>query len=558
MLTLAGTPAAGRAAEGPAAPGVFAWGENEVGQLGDGTTAEADAPVAVPGLSKATSLAIGWKFGLALLSDGTVESWGENTWGQLGDGTDTGPQTCHANFAQAAGYQVPCGTTPVPVTGLSDVIAIAAGAEHGLALLSNGTVMAWGDNESGQLGDGTQTNGDVPVAVHGLNEVVAIAADQGASLAVLKNGTVMSWGYDGGGDLGQGREEPPQDLPAPVSGLADARALAGFLNSNLALTASGTVMSWGENGFGELGDGTTVNSDVPVAVSGLNEVRAVARGEDSLALLANGSVMAWGSNISGQLGIGTRTGPAECLPMNFCSLTPVQVSELKDVRAIAAGSQHNMALLSNGEVMAWGQDWSGQLGTGAKAEIDTTVPAPVPGLIDVSEIAAGVNQSFAYGVLDDARPEVSKVTHESSDQMSEGLGSSAPQKPRPLVRLIRARLHGDVLLLTLTGTCASCAIKTTFALAPGNRYGRRASDKDDHVSHTREQPRPKGTTRPAQTKTVTLGGGAKDLTLKISLGAATRSLLRVSRTVALRVQCHEGATLVMDQTLRLKSPRPDR
>jgi alpha-tubulin suppressor-like RCC1 family protein len=622
LLALAVAPASGRAAAGPEAPGVVAWGENEVGQLGDGNTIETDTPVAVRGLSEATTLSIGRKFGLALLSDGTVMSWGENTWGQLGDGTDTGPDKCHANFAQASGYEVPCSTTPVPITGLSDVIAVAAGAQHGLALMSNGTVMAWGDNEDGQLGDGTQSTSDVPVAVHGLSEVAAIAADQDSSFALLKNGTVMSWGYNGWGALGRGINNPPQDLPALVSGPTNARAIAGYLNSNLALLADGTVVSWGENGLGELGDGTTVESSLPVAVSGLSDVRAIARGEDSLALLADGTVMAWGSNISGQLGIGTLTGPTECSLYNFCSPIPVSVSELKGARAIAAGNQHNLALLSDGEVMAWGENWNGQLGTGNTVSTDT--PVPVPGLIDVSYIAAGEDRSFAYGVLGEARPEVSGLSPVSGSQIggtavtitgknlagatavkfgtqnaasytvnsdeaitafsppgtgmvsvtvqtlygtsaSEPADSftyeplaqalSARQRSGPLVRLISARLHGDALLLALEGTCPSCKVRLIITAVPRAGHGTHASAGDAaHVSRKREPPHSIPMAGVVQAKTVTLTS-TKELSLKVSLDAAARALLHTGRKLALTVRCSEGATVIMDQTLRLKASR---
>jgi alpha-tubulin suppressor-like RCC1 family protein len=625
LLALAVTPAASRAAESPGTPGVFAWGENEVGQLGDGNTTETDAPVAVPGLGEATTLSMGRKFGLALLTDGTVKSWGENVWGQLGDDNDTGPETCHANFAQASGYEVPCSTTPVPVAGLSDVTAVAAGAQHGLALLSNGTVMAWGDNEDGQLGDGTGSNSDVPVTVHGLSEVVAITADQNSSLALLKNGTVMSWGYDGEGALGQGSDHPSQYLPAPVSGLTNAKAIAGNHEGNLALLADGTVVAWGENFFGELGDGTMVASSVPVAVSDLSDVRAIAAGGDSLALRADGTVMAWGSNNAGQLGIGTIEGPTECFLYNFCGLTPVPLSELKGVSAIAAGYEHNLALLSDREVVAWGENWNGQLGTGDT--VSTDGPVPVPGLIDVSEIAAGEGRSFAYGVLGETQPEVSELSPVSGSQMGgtvvtikgknfvgatavkfgtqdaasytvdsdetitalspPGTGvvsvtvtsrygssasepadffaygpvaqlSSAQQRPRPRVRLISARLHGSVLLLSLEGACASCKMRLTITAVPsaGDHQHARAGDAA-HVSPKREPPHSKRTAGGVQTKIVMLTG-AKKRSLKFSLDAAARALLHSSRKLALTVQCNEGATLVMKQTLRLKASRPDR
>jgi alpha-tubulin suppressor-like RCC1 family protein len=614
-LALAVAPVAGRAAEGPGTPGVVAWGDNEVGQLGDGNTAETDAPVAVPSLGEAATLAMGRRFGLALLSDGTVKSWGENVWGQLGDGTDTGPETCHANFAQASGYEVPCSTTPIPVTGLSDVTAVAAGAQHGLALLSNGTVMAWGDNEAGQLGDGTQSNSDVPVAVHGLSEVAAIATDQDSSLALLRNGTVMSWGYNGGGALGQGSDES-QDLPAPVSGLTNAKAIVGNGESNLALLADGTVVSWGENIFGELGDGTMVASLVPVAVSGLSDVRAIAGGGDSYALLGDGTIMGWGSNNSGQLGIGTLTGPTECFLYNFCSLTPVPL-ELKGVSAIAAGYEHNLALLSDGGVVTWGENWKGQLGTGNTASTDT--PVTVPGLIDVREIAAGEDRSFAYGVLDEANPDVSGLSPVTGSQtggtavtitgknllgatavrfgtqsaasytvnsdeaitalsppgtgmvsvtVTTRYGTSAsgpadhftygplapvsPAPRRPLVRLRSARLRGEVLLLALEGACPSCKVRLTITTVPRADHGTHASAGDTaHVSPNREPPHAKRTAGVVQTKTVTLTG-AKKRSLKISLDAAARALLRAHRKLVLTVRCNDGATLVMDRTLQLR------
>ncbi len=270
---------------------------------------------------------------------------------------------------------------------------------------------------------------------------------------------------------------------APVSGLTNAKAIAGYLDSNLALLADGTVVSWGENVLGELGDGTTVASFVPVAVSGLGDVRVIARGEDSLALLADGTVMAWGSNISGQLGIGTLTGPTECFLYNVCSPTPVPVSELKGARAIAAGSQHNLALLSDGEVMAWGENWDGQLGTGNTASTDT--PAPVPGLIDVSEIAAGEDRSFAYGMLGEPMPEVSGLSPVSGSQ----IGGTA-------VTVTGKNLAGATAVMFGTQNAASYTVNSDEAITalspPGTgmvgvtvktRYGTSASEPADSFTY---------------------------------------------------------------------------
>ena len=325
---------------------VMAWGNNGAGELGDGTITQSNVPVAVKGLSDVTAVAAGSQHSLALLSNGTVVAWGYNNYGQLGNGSTNAQETCESG--------VSCSRTPVLVKGLSGVKAIAAGTNYSLVLLNNGTVMAWGENTWGQLGNGTATGPETcaealpcsttPVTVSGLSGVTAIAAD-GDSLALLRNGTVMDWGYNGAGQLGNGSTTGPQTCaesacsttPVPVSGLSGVTAIAAGWIHNLALLSSGTVMAWGNNESGHLGNGTTSNSDVPVAVSGLSGVTAIAAGEfHSLALLSNGTVMAWGWNILWQLGNIT-TAEEE-------SLVPIPVSGLSAVTAIAAGNGQSYAV----------------------------------------------------------------------------------------------------------------------------------------------------------------------------------------------------------------------
>lgn len=359
----------------------------------------------------------------------SVVAWGENDDGQLGSGIFPGPESC----PEGAGW---CSQTPVPVSGLSGVTDLAGGSQ-GLALLSNGTVMAWGRNARGQLGDGCCENSDVPEPVPGLSGVTAVAASYGISMALLSNGTVMDWGENGNGQLGDGTYE--EDTPTPVrvfmlkevtaiaaggsyglallkngtvmtwgsgggaknsyipvqvSGLSEVTAIAADGGHSLALLKSGTVMAWGENEYGELGDGTTHDSDVPVRVSGLREVVAIADGADhNLALLKSGMVMAWGQNDWGQLGdgfdggYGSNGGPETCAS-STCSTIPVPVSGVSDATAIATGYGQSLALLANETVMGWGEDFSGQVGNGtAMPGID--VPAAVSGLSGVTSIAGG-------------------------------------------------------------------------------------------------------------------------------------------------------------------------
>jgi alpha-tubulin suppressor-like RCC1 family protein len=304
----------------------MAWGADEFGQLGT-TTIPTDIPQPVSGLSGITAVAAGALDSLALLNNGKVMAWGLNDHGQLGDGTHAGPE--HCSFSQ------PCAKVPVEVSGLSGVIAVAAGFDHGLAALSNGTVMAWGNNSSGQLGNGTTEESDVPVEVKGLSEVIAVAAGESFSLALLKGGTVEAWGYNAQGELGDGKTER-STVPVAVSGLAEVKAISAGTGTglqSLALLGDGTVRAWGSNVYGQLGDGTTEDKHVPVAVSGLSGVSAVAAGTyHSLALLGNGTVMAWGNNSYHQLADGT----AEDKHL------PNAVAGVSGVTGIGAGGYHSL------------------------------------------------------------------------------------------------------------------------------------------------------------------------------------------------------------------------
>jgi IPT/TIG domain/Regulator of chromosome condensation (RCC1) repeat len=265
-------------------------------------------------------VAAGANHSLALLNNGTVVAWGDNEDGQLGTGS--------------AALQ---SEVPTPVKGLTGVTAIAAGGNESLALLSNGSMMAWGAGEAGQLGNGTVKSSGVPVAVKGLSGVTAISAGGDFALALLSSGTVEAWGSDEYDQLGAGAGEAElSDVPIAVSGVSGASAIAAGANHGLALLGDGTVRAWGEDALGELGDGVLkAREATPVVVSGLSGVSSIsAGGGSSAALLASGAVMTWGNDHSGQLGNGTS---------GTVSDVPVQVSGLAKAAAVSVGTSHMLA-----------------------------------------------------------------------------------------------------------------------------------------------------------------------------------------------------------------------
>jgi len=287
---------------------VKCWGDNYFGGLGDGTTDSSSVPVPVTGLTGAAGIATSNAQSCAVLISGGAKCWGYNEQGQLGDGTTTNR------------------LTPTSVSGLSSgVVAIGMGDSHSCALLSSGAVKCWGDNFYGELGDGTTTNRLTPTAVSGLSSgVTAIAIGHIQSCALLNSGAVKCWGYNSQGQLGDGTTTN-RLIPTAVSGLSSGvTAIATSVGGNhsCAVLSSGTVQCWGNNYSGQLGDGSTTQSLTPVSVSGLSSSAiTVATGQDhTCALLAAGSVQCWGNNSYGQLGDGTGSTSNRYSPLNVISL----------------------------------------------------------------------------------------------------------------------------------------------------------------------------------------------------------------------------------------------
>jgi len=450
---------------------VWAWGSNGDGQLGDGTASTRRVAVQVAGLTGATAVACGTSHSVALKSDGTVWTWGNNQLGQLGEGSTTSRSSAQPLESISAGLSIAAGDsfTLLAVgpandgleaegdnavfyrnSGTAQTINVLANdfsiqnasfsitgvtpTSHGtlansgsavtyrptagfigedsftytitdsqghtstaavkIFVIRRGTILAWGHNRFGQLGDGTTIDRHTPVPVVGLTgNIVQLAAGSLHSLALKSDGTVWGWGNNINGELGTGSISVSELTAVQATGLSDVKAIAAGYGCSFALKNDGTVWSWGWNVRGQLGDGTTTNRSSAVMVAGLSNVKAIAMSMmHCMALKTDGTVWAWGDNFNGQIGDGTVTA----MPP-FGKTAPVQVVGLSGVAAIAAGDLHSLALKSNGTVWVWGNNAVGQLGIGAESNVEEWSPVAVPGLAGITRISAGYAHSSASG-----------------------------------------------------------------------------------------------------------------------------------------------------------------
>jgi alpha-tubulin suppressor-like RCC1 family protein len=353
---------------------VKCWGAGGYGELGNGTTKKSDVPVAVTGISDARAVASD-TFGssyCAVLSTGAVKCWGYNVDGQLGNGTT-----------------IKESDVPVPVKNITTATAITGGNgadTYGYcALLSNKHIDCWGNGELGALGNGTGgTDSDVPVPVKNITNAATLISGQAGYCAVLSTGHMSCWGDNADGELGNGTTVTYSDVPVAVTGITDVKAVASDDNfgSYCAMLSTGQVKCWGTGGYGELGNGTTKSSDVPVAVTGISDAKTIAidgDGESYCAVLATGHTSCWGYNLKGELGNGTTTN----------SDVPVAVSNVTTATAVVGSAYGFCALLTTSHVDCWGDNFYGELGNGTTVT-DSDVPVAVHTITNAATLIRGV------------------------------------------------------------------------------------------------------------------------------------------------------------------------
>jgi alpha-tubulin suppressor-like RCC1 family protein len=362
--------------------GVDCWGFNDYGQLGDGTIDLSDTPVAVTGITNAVSVTSDGYGYCAVLSTGAVDCWGSsNGYGELGNGTTGGSET------------------PQTVTGITDAVSVTSESDSDgygyCAVLSTGRVDCWGDNTYGELGNGTiggpdgEDGYDTPQAVTGITDAASLTGnflDGGDGFcAVLSSGGVDCWGDNQFGELGNGTVDGPDgedgydyDTPQPVTGITDAVSVTvgGDYDGSAfcAVLSTGGVDCWGDNTYGELGNATVGGPDgcdsgdycydTPQVVSGITDAvsltSGVSAGPNYCAVLSTGGVDCWGDNTYGELGNGTIDGPDGIGGYD----KPQAVTGLTVAVSVTSNGNGYCGVLSAGGMDCWGFDGNGELGNG--------------------------------------------------------------------------------------------------------------------------------------------------------------------------------------------------
>lgn len=327
---------------------VWVWGANGDGSLGNGTTTSSLAPVTVAGLPQIRQIAAGGGHVVALGVDGSVWTWGRNAFGQIGDGTTTNR------------------LTPFRVTLPAAAAAVTAGTVHTVVVLADGRVYSWGSNAESQLGDGTNVTRSTPVQVVGLNNAVDVAAGIFHTLARTSTGQVLIWGAGPNGQLGLGATTVTA-TPTAVPGIANAIAVGASSQNSAVIVQGGQLYAWGLDNVGQVGDGApNSNRNAPVLVAGtFAQIQRGNSAQHMVGRLQGDTVVAWGLNDRGQLGNGTTTNAS----------TPVASTGLANVTWVSAGAGHSAAARTDGTVYVWGGNNQGQLGiAGGNLSTPTLLP----------------------------------------------------------------------------------------------------------------------------------------------------------------------------------------
>jgi alpha-tubulin suppressor-like RCC1 family protein len=327
---------------------IWAWGLNQSGQVGNGTTTPRSTPYQV-GNERWLEIHNGFNHTIALKSDGTLWAWGSNSDGELGIGS----------FINKL--------VPTKIGTSNDWKTFICGAGHNLAIKTNGTLWAWGSNLLGELGNGNNTKSNVPIQIGTGTNWQVIEAGGRMSMAKKTDGTLWTWGSNSAGQIGNGTNTD-SNIPILIAGTNWANIKSGY-DYNLAIKDDGTLWSWGGNTFGQLGIGNTTNKNVPTKVGTATDWSKISAGGFSLAIKTDGTLWAWGWNTKGQYGNGT-TGADSNIPLKIGTQT--------DWVAIDAGYETSFFIKSTSNQLASGKNSEYQFGNGGFTNSNIPVIIPCP------------------------------------------------------------------------------------------------------------------------------------------------------------------------------------
>lgn len=334
-------------------------------------------PTIVRGISNIAELTTGGS-NCARLNNGEIKCWGPTSGALLGYGSATGPVYAPVSLPSVA--------------GINNAISVDAGGSHNCAVLTDNTVKCWGSNSYGEIGHGGGAGATAytPAVVTGINNAAKVNLGYSHSCALLSDSSIKCWGNNQYGQLGNGATSSFQNTPVVVSGIANAVQIDSGNYHTCALLTDNSIKCWGGNFYGELGDGTTTSSSVPVTVAGIsNAVSVKAGGMFTCAILSTGEVKCWGTGTSGQLGDGLASN----------SVTPVLVSGIIDAVELSVGGGGVCARLASGGVKCWGINASGQLGVMISSTSNILVPTPEISMGTVTSLSAGMGSNFRCDVL---------------------------------------------------------------------------------------------------------------------------------------------------------------
>ena len=325
---------------------LWAWGWNGYGQLGLGNTTNYSSPKQVGALSTWIKVTFtgtySWMATLALKTDGTLWSWGKGSYGQLGLGNTT-------NYS-----------SPKQIGALTSWAKVFGSYKGFSAIKTNGTLWTWGQNNTGQLGLGDITNRSSPTQVGALTTWLELGGGSAKhQVAVKTDGTLWSWGYNANGQLGLGNitnYSSPKQVGA-LTGWAKVGEVKSFVDAAAAIKTDGTLWTWGQNNYGQLGSGTTVNRSSPVQVGALtNWSKFAATSFSAFAVKTDGTLWSWGYGGAGVLGLGNTTSYS----------SPKQIGALTSWAGCygMASNSGGSARKTDGTIWAWGRGGKGGLGQG--------------------------------------------------------------------------------------------------------------------------------------------------------------------------------------------------